>query len=75
MILLSMVIFYFCLRYCYYRKRTLKVQLFEKADLFERRKGKKVYFVGGDEEDDESRSEQIRKKYNLPHEKEPLIAP
>ena len=77
MILISMVIFYFCLRFCYYKKRTLKVQLFEKPELFERRKGKKVYFVGGDEDDDddESRSEQIRKKYNLPHEKEPLISP
>eukprot|EP00795_Rhopilema_esculentum_P013327 gene13327-4173_t len=76
MILLCMVVFYFCLRFCYYRKKMLKVQLFEKPELFERRKGKKVYFVGGDEEDDEeSRSEQIRKKYNLPHEKEPLISP
>eukprot|EP00794_Sanderia_malayensis_P017516 gene17516-19266_t len=61
----------------YYKEcdRMLKVQLFEKPELFEKRKGKKVYFVGGDDEDDESRTEQIRKKYNLPHEKEPLISP
>ena len=70
-----MAIFYVCLRYCYYRRKTLKVQLFEKPEIFEKRKGKKVYFVGGDDEDEESRSEQIRKKYNLPQEKEPLISP
>jgi len=75
MILLSMGIFYVCLRYCYYRRRTLKVQLFEKPEIFEQKKGKKVYFVGGDDEDEELRSEQIRKKYNLPQEKEPLITP
>lgn len=52
------------------------MQLFEKPEIFERKKGKKVYFVGGDDdEDEELRSEQIRKKYNLPHEKEPLITP
>ena len=74
-ILIALVVFYFCLRYCYYRKRVLKVPLFEKTGLYEKKQGKKVYFMGADDEDEEIRSEQIRKKYKLPAEKEPLIAP
>ena len=76
-ILLAMITFYFCLKYCYYRKKILRVPLFERPGVFDYRKDKKVYFVNPEDEDsqDEIQAETIRKKYRLPAEKAPLIDP
>eukprot|EP00111_Clytia_hemisphaerica_P015700 TCONS_00046362-protein len=76
-ILLAMVTFYFCLKYCYYRRKVLRVPLFEKPGVFDYRKDKKVYYVNPEDEssDTELAAEKIRKKYRLPVEREPLIDP
>lgn len=76
-ILLAMVTFYFCLKYCYYRRKILRVPLFEKPGVFDYRKDKKVYYVNPEDEssDTEMAVEKIRKKYRLPVEREPLIDP
>jgi len=76
-ILLAMVTFYFCLKYCYYRRKVLRVPLFERPGVFDYRKDKKVYYVNPEDEssDTEMAAEKIRKKYRLPVEREPLIDP
>lgn len=72
-----MVTFYFCLKYCHYKQKVLRVPLFEKPGIFDYRKDKKVYFVNPEDEssDDELAKEKMRKKYRIPLEKEPLIDP
>jgi len=77
-ILLAMITFYFCLKYCYYRRKVLRVPLFEKPGVFDYRKDKKVYFVNPEDEDDsedEMQVEKFRKQYRLPADKTPLIDP
>lgn len=77
MILLALVTFYFCLKYCYYKRKVLRVPLFERPGVFDYRKDKKVYFVHPDDEssENEMEAEKFRKKYRLPIEREPLIDP
>ncbi|XP_004207854.3 uncharacterized protein LOC101235491 [Hydra vulgaris] len=76
-ILIALITFYFCLKYCYYRKKVLRVPLFEKPGVFDYRKDKKVYYVNPDDESstDEFAAEKFRKKFRLPMEREPLIDP